>query len=222
MFNDVLTPSDKAFFDWNYTAAECIEQLKQLRFSTDVDLSFLEEWIALSLETLSVAYYKQDDEIVVELIEAMSAAFLSVDPASLSKLQRYPFLLHNGLRAVLSQTQQHPEPNHLVQLYRLLPILPKVKTFDIHVMFQCYFGFANILNRWYERFDYYSKSGGWLEYNFLQLETARELVAGRMYKEHLFVEQLNEKFPKYILSIEDRPLAAEWFPWFLWFVLQRA
>lgn len=218
MFYNILTPDDQSFFNWNYTATECIEHLRQLTCSDDVDLHYLEEWVALSLETLSIEYYKNNHEAVAMLIEAIAAAMASIEPTRLSELSNHSFLLHNGLRALLSQSGLHPKPSSLIQLYRLLPVIPKGQNFDIHIMFQCFFGYGNVLNKWQENFENYAKDNDWTDYNALQLNTGRALIGGCLHKTHPLITQLDEEFKEYLLSTSDNPLAAEWFPWFFWFV----
>ena len=218
MFYNILTPDDQSFFNWNYTATECIEQLKKLTCSDDIDLYHLEEWVALSLETLSIEYYKNNHEAVAMLIEAIAAAMVLITPTRLSELSNHSFLLHNGLRALLSQREQHPKPSILIQLYRLLPVLPEGQNFDIYIMFQCFFGYGNVLNKWHENFENYAKDNDWTDYNALQLNTGRTLLEGRLHKTNPLITQLDEDFKKYLLATSDNPLAAEWFPWFSWFV----
>ena len=218
MFEEVLTPKNNAFFDWGYTADECISQLRQLTDSNDVDLFFICEWVGLSLETQSVAYYKQDYDAVAGLIDAIASVVLAVDIRHLSS---HPYLLHTGLRAVLSQAHQKVDSDYALELYRLLPSTPCAKTLDIYIMFQCHFGFTHVLSRWQESFDYYVNENGWSDYNALQLDVGMALVNARIYQDHPLTTKLNEQFSNYIIAVEYTPLAAEWFPWFSWFISQK-
>ncbi|WP_201583326.1 hypothetical protein [Psychrobacter jeotgali] len=217
MFEEVLTPKDSAFFDWDYTADECIEQLEQLAYSDDTDLSFICEWVALSLETQSVAYYKQDYEAVANLLDAIASIVLLID---IKRLSEYPFLLHTGLRALMSQTHQKVNTSYLLALYRLLPSIPDPKTLDIYVMFQCHFGFTHVLSRWRENFNHHANENGWSDYNAVQLDVGINLIKTRIHKEPALLTKLDEQFSDYILALEDSPLAAEWFPWLPWFISQ--
>lgn len=217
VFEEVLTPKNNAFFDWDYTADECIAQLRQLTDSNDANLSFICEWVGLSLETQSVAYYKQDYEVVAGLIDAIASVVLSVDIRLLSS---HPYLLHTGLRAVLSQAHQKAESDYALELYRLLPSTPCAKTLDIYIMFQCHFGLTHVLSRWRESFDYHINENGWSDYNALQLDVGMALVKARINKEPALLTKLDEQFSDYILALEDSPLAAEWFPWLSWFISQ--
>lgn len=239
MSSTVLTPKDKdgAFFEWCYDADECIEQLSLLTQSkysdnnagntdlsyTSKDVAILSEWIALSLETQSVAYYRNEFEEVSKLINAIASATLSLAASSTARtyLQDYPKLLYTGLRATLTQTQHKIDYNRLLELYRLLPKIPCAKTLDIYIMFQCHFGFSNTLSRWQSDFNYHKQENGWHDYNAVQLEVGIALNKARIYKESALLTKLDERFSDYILALEDMPLAAEWFPWLSWFVLQK-
>ena len=55
----------------------------------------------------------------------------------------------------------------------------------------------------------------------MQLEVGIALNKARIYKESALLTKLDERFSDYILALEDMPLAAEWFPWLSWFVLQK-
>lgn len=237
MSSIVLTPKDSAFFEWCYKADECIEQLSLLMQSkhtdsdagnnglsyTSTDIAILSEWIALSLETQSIAYYKNELEEVRKLIDAIASAALSLAASSTTRtyLQDYPNLLNIGLRATLTQTQHTVDYNRLLELYRLLPKIPSAKTLDIYIMFQCYFGFSNILSRWQSDFNYHKQENGWRDYNAVQLEVGIALTKTRLYKEHPLLTKLDEQFSDYILDLEEMPLAAEWFPWLSWFISQK-
>jgi hypothetical protein len=239
MSNTVLTPKNKdsAFFEWCYNADECIEQLSLLTQSkysdddtsntdlsyTSEDVSNLSEWIALSLETQSVAYYKNEFEEVRKLINAIASVALSLAASSTARtyLQDYPKLLNTGLRAILTQTQHKIDYSPLLELYRLLPKIPCAKTLDIYIMFQCHFGFINTLSRWQSDFNYHKQNNGWCDYNAVQLEVGIALITARIYKEPPLMTKLDEQFSDYILDLEDMPLAAEWFSWLSWFISQK-
>lgn len=218
MYDDILTPKDRDFYDWDYGTEECIEQLMLFINSVKPSVSFISEWVALSLETQSVAYYKNDLNTVEKLVKVISYTFLQLDPKS---LQEFPSLLHTGLRAVLCQSPKGVDASQLVELYRMLDPIPNAKNLDIHVMFQCYFGFSNTLSRWQSDFNYHKQENGWHDYNAVQLEVGIALNKARIYKESALLTKLDEKFSDYILALEDMPLAAEWFPWLSWFVLQK-
>tara|TARA_R110000850_G_scaffold276816_2_gene420445 strand:+ start:9466 stop:9747 length:282 start_codon:yes stop_codon:yes gene_type:complete len=83
MYDDILTPKDRDFYDWDYGTEECIEQLMLFINSVKPSVSFISEWIALSLETQSVAYYKNDLNTVEKLVKVISYTFLQLDPKSL-------------------------------------------------------------------------------------------------------------------------------------------
>ncbi len=220
----MLTPKDSAFFQWGYTADECIKQLEQLTHRIQSShnhhnhLSFINEWVALSLETQAVAYYQQDYKAVAKLIDAIASVILSLDS---NHLQDYPLMLHTGLRVILSQVHQMVDSNHILALYRLLPSIPCAKTLDIYIMFQCHFGFTHVLKRWRENFAYHVNENEWLDYNALQLDAGIALMKNPVYVEHAVIAKLEQQLPEYVLSIEDTPLAAEWFPWLTWFISQR-
>ena len=235
--SSTLTPRGSAFFEWCYDADECIEQLSLLTQSkysgndaentdlsyTSEDVAILSEWIALSLETQSVAYYRNEFEEVSKLINAVASATLSLASSSTARtyLQDYPKLLNTGLRATLTQTQYKVDYNRLLELYRLLPKIPCAKTLDIYIMFQCYFGFSNTLSRWQSDFNYHKQESGWHDYNAVQLEVGIALTKARIDKEPPLMTKLDDQFSDYILALEDTPLAAEWFPWLSWFVSQK-
>lgn len=239
MTSTVLTPKNKdgAFFDWYYTADECIEQLALLTQSeysdnntgnnelsyTLEEVAIFSEWIALSLETQSVAYYRNKFEEVSKLINAIAAAALLLAASSTTRtyLQDYPKLLHTGLRATLTQTQHRVDYNLLLELYRLLPNIPCAKTLDIYIMFQCHFGFSNTLSRWQSDFNYHKQENGWHDYNAVQLEVGIALNKAHIVKEPALMTKLDEQFSDYILDLENMPLAAEWFPWLSWFISQK-
>lgn len=237
MSSIVLTPKDSAFFEWCYDADECIEQLSLLTRSkcsendacntdlsyTSEDVSNLSEWIALSLETQSIAYYQNELEEVRKLIDAIASAALSLAASSTTRtyLQDYPNLLNIGLRATLTQTQHTVDYNRLLELYRLLPKIPSAKTLDIYIMFQCYFGFSNTLSRWQSDFNYHKQENGWHNYNAVQLEVGIALTTARISKEPALMTKLDEQFSDYILDLEEMLLAAEWFPWLSWFISQK-
>lgn len=239
MTSTVLTPKDKdgAFFEWYYTADECIEQLSLLTQSkysdnntgnnelsyTLEEVAIFSEWIALSLETQSVAYYRNKFEEVSKLINAIAAAALLLAASSTTRtyLQDYPKLLHTGLRATLTQTQHRVDYNLLLELYRLLPNIPCAKTLDIYIMFQCHFGFSNTLSRWQSDFNYHKQENGWHDYNAVQLEVGIALNKAHIVKEPALMTKLDEQFSDYILDLENMPLAAEWFPWLSWFISQK-
>ena len=239
MTSTFLTPKNKdgAFFDWDYTADECIEQLSLLTQSeyndndtgnadliyTSKEVAIFSEWIALSLETQSVAYYQNEFEEVNKLINAIASATLSLAASLTARncLREYPNLLNTGLRAILTQTQHRVDYNRLLELYRLLPKIPCAKTLDVYIMFQCHFGFINTLSRWQSDFNYHNQENGWHDYNAVQLEVGIALIKARTYEELSLTTKLNEQFSDYILTLEDMTLAAEWFPWLSWFVSQK-
>lgn len=237
MSSIVLTPKDSAFFEWCYDTDECIEQLSLLTQSEDSDINagntdliytskdvaIFSEWIALLLETQSIAYYQNEFEEVSKLINAISSATLSLAASSTARtyLRDYPQLLNTGLRAILTQTQHRVDYNRLLELYRLLPKIPCAKTLDIYIMFQCHFGFSNILSRWQSDFNYYKQENGWHDYNAVQLEVGIALTKARIVKEPPLLTKLDEPFSDYILALENMPLAAEWFPWLSWFISQK-
>ena len=237
MSSIVLTPKDSAFFEWCYDADECIEQLSLLTQSEDSDndagnsdliytskdVAIFLEWIALSLETQSVAYYQNEFEDVSKLIDAIASAALSLAASSSAHtyLQDYAQLLNTGLRAILTLTQHTVDYNRLLELYRLLPKIPSAKTLDIYIMFQCHFGFSNPLIRWQSDFNYHKQENGWHDYNAVQLEVGIALTKARIVKEPALMTKLDEQFSDYILGLEEMPLAAEWFPWLSWFISQK-
>lgn len=215
MFDDIMTPKDSAFFDWSYGADECIEQLDLLTHSAAPVISSVSEWVSLSLETQAVAYYQNDFDTVKRLIKAISSAVLAFEPKS---LQDFPTLLHTGLRAVLCQPPQEVDATYLVELYRMLPRIPTVKNLDIHVMFQCHFGFTNALSGWRTHFKRYMSEHSWQDYNAVQLNAGIAFINERLVADQATLTELEAQFPAYVVATEDTPLAAEWFPWLLWFV----
>lgn len=213
MFDKVLTPQDSVFFDWNYGADECIKQLKLLTKGVTPVVPSVSEWAALSLETQAVAYYQNDFATVKRLIAAISSATLALEP---NDLKHFPFLFKTGLRATLCQPSEEIDTKHLIELYRLLPRTPTAKNLDLHIMFQCHFGFTNALSSWRAHFTRYVSEHNWNEYNALQLDAGIALVSERQTEQALIVA-LEQKFPSFVMATEDDPLAAEWFPWMLWF-----
>lgn len=216
---DILTPKDQDFFNWGYTTSECVRQLEKLvNDGEKASLAFCYEWVALSLETQSVAYYKKDYVSTEILINQIASLILSRDTYSLSD---YPDLIYKGLRAILSQTSQKLDADQISQLYRMLPLTPCAKTLDVYIMFQCHFGFTHILKRWRKNFDYYANENNWLEYNALQLDIAIEILNNNISNNYQLISKLDEEFLSYVISLEENPLAAEWFPWLSWFIFRK-
>lgn len=214
MVKDIITPNDSEFFDWHYSADECVEQLNSFMHSPTPVLASVSDWVALSLETQAVAYYKNELQTVKKLIQVIASVALAFEPSS---LQEFPTLLHTVLRAALCLPAQVVEVSRLVELYRMLPHRPTAKNLDIHIIFQCYFGFTNRLHDWRKNFKRYESESNWLPYNAVQLDVGIALVNEQLFFGQALITDLELQLPDYIMATETEPMAAEWFPWLLWF-----
>ncbi|HKM38605.1 MAG TPA: hypothetical protein VJY83_13335 [Thiopseudomonas sp.] len=219
MLSNSMTPEHSAFFDWHYEADECIEQLAVLMRYAAPSLTCVAEWVALALETQAVAYYRNDLQAVHKLAHAIATTVLALD---LQQLTAAPSLLYAGLRAILCQPQALVDSPDLVALYRMLPEFPTAKTLDVYVMFQCHFGLTHTLSGWQKHFQRYASEHQWLDYNALQLAAGTAFASDRLGAGDALSTQLDQQFADYIVTVNQEPLAADWFPWLAWFFQQHS
>jgi hypothetical protein len=216
--DEIYTPKDPDFFDWDYEPEECIEQLALILASTGSKSTLLADWVAISVETMGINYYKGNNQQVQLLSAGIAKATEKYTP---DELAVDDLLLCCSLRVLLCQPNTNIDINKLTELYNKLPAIPTPATLDVYIMFQCYFGATNALQDWKNNFERYEKEHQWCNYNKVQLVAGITYANDSESLDKSLLMSLEQELYNDILSLEEDPYASDWLPWLKWYIEEK-